>query len=206
MHGSLLSDFVAGGDRFPVDITTMSPWQLVGQLPRLILEALDGLPPEFHRRSAQVAVHRLAVVDESASITGPLIISANCHVGAGAVLRAGTWLDEDVTVGPHSEVKSSLIYARSAAAHRNYVGDSLIGQDVNLEAGVVLANHFNERVDKRIFVRIKGQVVDTGLAKFGAVLGDGVRIGANAVTSPGTLLLPRTVIPRLALVDQEAGA
>ena len=206
MRDTLLSDFVADLDRFPVDITTMSPWQVVGQLQRLVLEALDMLPPEFHHRSGQVAVHRLAVVDESASMTGPLIISANCHVGAGAVVRAGTWLDEDVTVGPHSEVKSSLIFARSAAAHRNYVGDSVIGQDVNLEAGVVLANHFNERVDKRIFVRIDGHTVDTGLTKFGAVLGDGARLGANAVTSPGTLLLPRTIVPRLALVDQEVDA
>ena len=79
-----------------------------------------------------------------------------------------------------------------------------MGQDVNLEAGAVLANHFNEREDKRIFVLIAGNAADTGLVKFGAVLGDGCRIGANAVTSPGTLLPPGTVVPRLALVDQLA--
>ena len=65
----------------------------------------------------------------------------------------------------------------SLSAHRNYVGDSIVGQDVNLEAGAVLANHFNERADKRIFVRVGGQAAATGLTKFGAVLGDGTRIG-----------------------------
>lgn len=61
---------------------------------------------------------------------------------------------------------------------------------------------FNERVDKQISVRVDGQVVVTGLTKFGALIGDGSRIGANAVTSPGTLLPPGSVVPRLGLVDQ----
>jgi len=147
-------------------------------------------------------VHRSAVVHDSAVLTGPVIVSARCRIGPGALLRAGTWLDEDVTIGPHSEIKGSLIFTRSAAAHRNYVGDSIIGQDANLEAGAVLANHFNERTDKRIFVRLDGRTVATGLTKFGAALGDGTRIGANAVTTPGTLLPPGSVVPRLALVDQ----
>ena len=66
----------------------------------------------------------------------------------------------------------------------------------------MLANHFNERADKQISVRIDGQVVATGLTKFGGLIGDGSRIGANAVTSPGTLLPPGSVVPRLGLVDQ----
>jgi acetyltransferase-like isoleucine patch superfamily enzyme len=70
------------------------------------------------------------------------------------------------------------------------------------EAGAVLANHFNERRDKQVSVWLDGQVVPTGLTKFGALIGDGCRIGANAVTSPGTLLPPGNVVPRLGLVDQ----
>jgi acetyltransferase-like isoleucine patch superfamily enzyme len=66
----------------------------------------------------------------------------------------------------------------------------------------VLANHFNERTDKHISVWLDGQEVATGLTKFGALIGDGSRIGANAVTSPGTLLPPGSVVPRLGLVDQ----
>jgi len=199
----IISDFAAAAGRFPGDISSLSPWEAVGQVEALVREAVHGLPDGF-RLSGDVAVHRSAVVHESAVLAGPVIVSAGCRVGPGALLRAGTWLDEHVTIGPHSEVKGSLVFTRSAAAHRNYVGDSILGEDVNLEAGAVLANHFNERTDKRIFVRVNGLAVNTGLAKFGAVLGDGTRIGANAVTSPGTLLGPRSVVPRLGLVDQMA--
>jgi UDP-N-acetylglucosamine diphosphorylase / glucose-1-phosphate thymidylyltransferase / UDP-N-acetylgalactosamine diphosphorylase / glucosamine-1-phosphate N-acetyltransferase / galactosamine-1-phosphate N-acetyltransferase len=200
----LIPKFVAAADRFPRDIRALHPWQVIGNTEALVREALDALPDGF-RRFGQVAVHRSAVVDGSAVLTGPVIVSAGCRIGPGALLRAGTWVDEDVTVGPHSEVKGSLIFTRSAAAHRNYVGDSIIGQDVNLEAGAVLANHFNERTDKRISVRVDGQgIIPTGLTKFGAVLGDGTRIGANAVTTPGTLLPPQSIVPRLGLIDQLA--
>lgn len=205
MPDMLIPRFVSEAERFPVDIGSLLPWQVVGRIDDLVRSLLDGLPDSF-RRTGAVAVHRSAVVHESAVLTGPAIVSAGCRIGPGALLRAGTWLDEEVTIGPHSEIKGSLIFARSAAAHRNYVGDSILGQDVNLEAGAVLANHFNERTDKRVFVRLDGRTAATRLTKFGAVLGDGTRIGANAVTTPGTLLPPRSVVARLALVDQLADA
>ncbi len=205
MQRTLISQFVSAANRFPGEISALSPWQIVGQIDALIREALHRVPGDFHR-AGEIAVHRSADVAGSAVLTGPVIISAGCRIGPCALLRAGTWLDEDVTVGPHCEVKASLFFKGSAAAHRNYVGDSIIGQGVNLEAGAVLANHFNELTDKRIFVRIGAQTAATGLTKFGAVLGDGTRIGANAVTTPGTLLPPRSVVPRLGLIDQLAAA
>jgi acetyltransferase-like isoleucine patch superfamily enzyme len=73
---------------------------------------------------------------------------------------------------------------------------------VNLEAGAVIANHYNERVHKEISVLVNGQVFSTGVQKFGALIGDGTRIGANAVSSPGTILPPRSVVKRLELVEQ----
>jgi NDP-sugar pyrophosphorylase family protein len=172
-------------------------WHVIGRLYALVGYALSRLDDEFRLIAPQVAVHSSASVAGSAELTGPVILGPGCQVGAGAVLRGGVWAGEAVTIGPHSEIKGSLIFARSAAAHRNYVGDSIIGHDVNLEAGAVLANHFNERADKEISVLVAGNGVRTGLIKFGAIVGDGCRIGANAVTSPGTLLPPGTVVPRL---------
>jgi len=90
----------------------------------------------------------------------------------------------------------------SRLAHLCFVGDSLIGSDVNLEAGVVVANHWNERAEQRITVRVGGQSIQTSVVKFGALIGDHSRVGANAVLSPGTVLAPRTVVARLGLVDQ----
>ncbi len=203
----VLSRFIRGADELPAGLPPASlppdaPWQILGRIGDLVLGLLDSLPPEFVRLSPGQAVHRSATVASSAVLSGPVILSAGCRVGHGAILRGGVWAGEEVTIGPHAEIKGSLLFARSAAAHRNYAGDSIIGRDVNLEAGAVLANHFNERADKQISVWLDGQEVATGLTKFGALIGDGSRIGANAVMSPGTLLPPGSVVPRLGLVDQ----
>jgi bifunctional N-acetylglucosamine-1-phosphate-uridyltransferase/glucosamine-1-phosphate-acetyltransferase GlmU-like protein len=125
-------------------------------------------------------------------------------VAAHAYLRDGVFLDRGVRVGPSCEIKASFVFRGSVLAHLNYVGNSLIGARVNLEAGAVLANHFNEREDKRISVVVGGRLVLTGVEKFGALVGDDSRIGANAVTTPGTLLPPRSIVRRLELVEQVA--
>lgn len=103
-------------------------------------------------------------------------------------------------------MKSSLLFAGSRLAHLNFVGDSILGADVNCEAGAVIANFRNERKDRRIRILQDGEVIDTGVERFGAVLGDGARIGANAVIAPGALLAPSQVVPRLGLVDQSPEA
>ena len=105
-------------------------------------------------------------------------------------------------IGPGVEVEASLVMSGATLAHLNFVGDSLIGRNANIEAGAVLANHWNERADKTIAVMIDGRPVTTGVSKFGALVGNDCRIGANAVLAPGTLLRPDTIIGRLQLVDQ----
>jgi bifunctional N-acetylglucosamine-1-phosphate-uridyltransferase/glucosamine-1-phosphate-acetyltransferase GlmU-like protein len=152
----------------------------------------------------EVAVHRTASVEAGAVIRGPAILGRDCGVAAHAYLRDGVFLDESVRIGPSCEVKSSFLFRGAVLAHLNYVGNSLIGAAVNVEAGAVVANHWNERDDKEIAVMLANYPVMTGVEKFGALVGDGVRIGANAVTSPGTLLLPQSVVGRLTLVDQVA--
>ncbi|MEZ4899372.1 MAG: hypothetical protein R2806_21175, partial [Saprospiraceae bacterium] len=87
-------------------------------------------------------------------------------------------------------------------AHFNYIGNSLIGHHVNFEAGSVCANHFNERDDKTIFVMHRGERINTGVIKFGALVGDHVKIGANAVLSPGTILEKNRIVGRLELINQ----
>jgi acetyltransferase-like isoleucine patch superfamily enzyme len=84
----------------------------------------------------------------------------------------------------------------------NFVGDSIIGSDVNLEAGAVVANHFNERPKQEIVLHVGGRSIRTGVVKFGALIGDHSRVGANAVLSPGTVLPPKAVVGRLTLVNQ----
>jgi bifunctional N-acetylglucosamine-1-phosphate-uridyltransferase/glucosamine-1-phosphate-acetyltransferase GlmU-like protein len=106
------------------------------------------------------------------------------------------------SVGPGCELKSSIFFTRTNLAHFNFVGDSIVGADVNFEAGSIVANHYNERKDKQMNVLINGQIVVAGATKFGAVIGDGSRIGANAVLSPGTILPGNSIVGRLELIKQ----
>jgi UDP-N-acetylglucosamine diphosphorylase / glucose-1-phosphate thymidylyltransferase / UDP-N-acetylgalactosamine diphosphorylase / glucosamine-1-phosphate N-acetyltransferase / galactosamine-1-phosphate N-acetyltransferase len=148
------------------------------------------------------AIHTSAVIEPGAILKAPCLIGPNCFVAAGAYLRGGVWLERDVIIGPGCEIKSSFIFAGSKTAHFNFVGDSIIGNQVNIEAGAIIANYRNERADKAIWFHYKDAVIKTGVDKFGAIVGDHCRIGANAVIAPGAALNPHTIVKRLELLDQ----
>jgi NDP-sugar pyrophosphorylase family protein len=181
-----------------------TPWEAVGRAARAITDALSTLGDAFII-AERVALHRSAVIEPGAIVKGPAIIGPRCFVAATAYLRGGVLLEEDCVVGPGTEIKTSLLFKGVRLAHFNFVGDSILGEDVNLEAGSVIANYRNERPDKRIGILTAGGRVDIGVDTFGALVGDRVRIGANAVISPGALLAPGTVVNRLQLVDQDPG-
>jgi UDP-N-acetylglucosamine diphosphorylase / glucose-1-phosphate thymidylyltransferase / UDP-N-acetylgalactosamine diphosphorylase / glucosamine-1-phosphate N-acetyltransferase / galactosamine-1-phosphate N-acetyltransferase len=188
---------------FAIGDPSMSPWEIVESIESIIYELLDTLPDEYDI-SGGIAIHSSAVVDPSTLIKAPAIIGPDCFVGPHGVLRGGVILAQESTIGAGCEVKQSVICRGSALAHFNYVGNSIIGHDVNLEAGAVIANHYNEHEHKTIQLLIDNKMVNTGKEKFGAVVGDGSKIGANAVLSPGTILQPKTVVRRLELIEQIA--
>jgi UDP-N-acetylglucosamine diphosphorylase / glucose-1-phosphate thymidylyltransferase / UDP-N-acetylgalactosamine diphosphorylase / glucosamine-1-phosphate N-acetyltransferase / galactosamine-1-phosphate N-acetyltransferase len=183
-----------------------APWLLVRQSQEVVRRMLTTLPAGDYHIHDDVAVHGSATVEAGAVLKGPLVLGPGCFVAAGAYLRGGSWLDAGCVVGPGVEVKSSFLFANVRLAHFNFVGDSLLGTGVNLEAGSIVCNHRNERADKQILVRLDGHLLGTGVEKFGALLGDRVRIGANAVLAPGTVLAPNAVVGRTMLVDQELGS
>lgn len=179
------------------------PWQVTTNIASILRGKLEGLGPDYVIEGG-IAIHKSAEIHTSAMINGPAILSAHCRVGPHALLRGGVFLDERVSVGPGCEIKASCIFAGSAVAHFNFVGDSLLGSFVNLEAGAVIANHYNERNDRLITATVEGQTHHTGVEKFGALVGDESRIGANAVLSPGTIMKKNSVVKRLELIDQSA--
>jgi bifunctional N-acetylglucosamine-1-phosphate-uridyltransferase/glucosamine-1-phosphate-acetyltransferase GlmU-like protein len=184
----------------------LEPWLLVSQVAERVLQRLQQLQRDEYNLTADVAVHRSATIEGGAVLKGPLIVGARCWVASGATLRGGNWIAEDCTFGPGTELKSSFIFAGTKLAHFNFVGDSILGAGVNLEAGSIICNHRNERADKQIFVVRDGALHATGVSKFGALVGDRCRIGANAVVAPGALLAAGTVVARTQLIDQEAQA
>lgn len=142
---------------------------------------------EFHHL---VLVSPEAAVEPGAQLIGPVIVGPHCHLAAHSVLRGPVILGEHVYVGRYSEVKASVLLDEAKVPHLSYVGDSIIGRDVNLGAGAVLSNLKLSWED--ISVHVNGTDFPTGMQKLGAILGDGVQIGCNAVLQPGTLVGPRT--------------
>lgn len=177
------------------------PWTITSACERHVRALLARLGPGY-RREGDNAIHETAVVEPGAVLKGPVIVGPGTLVAAGAYLRGGVHLGSHCVVGPACELKSSLLLDGSKLAHFNFVGDSLIGSGVNLEAGAIVANYRNESDGAIIRIRHGDRVIDTGVVKFGALIGDNCRLGANAVIAPGALLSPGTRVARLELVDQ----
>jgi bifunctional N-acetylglucosamine-1-phosphate-uridyltransferase/glucosamine-1-phosphate-acetyltransferase GlmU-like protein len=188
------------GEIFP-EHTGSTPWQLVGDIANLISSKIKLLSNEFTIQN-DVAIHRTANIEQHCIIKGPAIIGENVFIGAHAYLRGGVYLDTRCSIGPGCEIKSTIVLSGSALAHFNFAGDSIIGSNVNMEAGSVIANHYNERKNKTIYMLFNGKPLAIDSTKFGSLVGDGTRIGANAVLSPGSLLKPDSVVKRLELIEQ----
>jgi bifunctional N-acetylglucosamine-1-phosphate-uridyltransferase/glucosamine-1-phosphate-acetyltransferase GlmU-like protein len=200
-----LTGFIAAFAESPLGPwAAVTAWELTSQSAPIVTSLLESLDAaDFLRFGDDVAVHREATVESGAILKGPLIVGPNCFIATGAYLRGGSWLDAHCTVGPGAELKSSFLFAGTKLAHFNFVGDSVIGSDVNLEAGSIICNYRNERPDNEILIRQNDVLVRTGCMKFGALIGDRCRIGANAVLAPGGILEPGTVVRRGAHLDQE---
>jgi len=187
-------------DPFPSHRNAL-PWVFIQDIANVIMQKISALDGNYVI-SQNVAIHKSAIIEQGVILKGPILIGENCFVGAHAYLRGGVFLQNNSSIGPGCEIKSSIIFSHTAFAHFNFIGDSIIGNYVNFEAGAVTANHFNERADKEISVFYETKMISTGVSKFGSVIGDGSRIGANAVLSPGTILHRNSIVKRLELVDQ----
>ena len=196
-----LRDLIA---RYPASwlgALALAPWEITARAATLVAERIAGLDGTY-RVGDGVAIHAQAIVEAGATVKPPAIIGPGCLVATGAYLRAGCWLEADCIVGPGAGLKSAFLFTGAAAAHFNFVGDSILRARVNLEAGAIIANHRNEAPGRPIVLRWAGRLVETGAEKFGALVGDGARIGANAVIAPGAVLDRHAVVRRLGLIDQ----
>ena len=198
-----VADYIARVRQSPfVGYGSVAPWYWAAHAAAWIGEAIESLGADYVVTDG-VARHTSAIVEAGAIVKGPAILGPDTFVAATAYLRGGVFLDEGCIVGPAAELKTTFMFAGSKLAHLNFVGDSVLGGGVNVEAGAMIANYRNERADKSIRIRRgDGVIVDAGVEKFGALVGDGARIGANAVIAPGAILEQNTVVPRLTLIDQ----
>jgi bifunctional N-acetylglucosamine-1-phosphate-uridyltransferase/glucosamine-1-phosphate-acetyltransferase GlmU-like protein len=196
-----IEDFVASWQQSGLADRDLLPWEATSRAAELVHRALGRLGAGY-RLDGDKAIHTSATVEPGAIVKGPAIVGPNAYLAAGAYLRGGVFLDADCIVGPACELKTTFMFRGSKVAHLSFVGDSIIGSGVNIEAGAVVANYRNEMDLKRIRILWQGAVIDTGVDKSGALIGDDVRIGANAVVAPGALLSPGFRLARLGMVDQ----
>jgi NDP-sugar pyrophosphorylase family protein len=138
------------------------------------------------------------VVEAGSYIKGPTIIGRDCQVRQGAYIRGNVIAGDRCVIGHCTELKNSILLDGAQAAHFNYVGDSILGNGVNLGAGTRCANLRFDGLP--IPIVGNGKKVESGRRKLGAILGDGAQTGCNCVTNPGTLLVKGAVCPPCACV------
>jgi NDP-sugar pyrophosphorylase family protein len=132
------------------------------------------------------------VIEPGAMIKGPAIIGKNCEIRNGAYFRGNVILGEGVIVGNSCEIKNAILFDYANVPHFAYVGDSVLGYKAHLGAGVKISNV--KLIRTPVVVDINGQKYDTGLIKFGAIIGDKCDIGCNAVLNPGSIIGPLTTM------------
>jgi UDP-N-acetylglucosamine diphosphorylase / glucose-1-phosphate thymidylyltransferase / UDP-N-acetylgalactosamine diphosphorylase / glucosamine-1-phosphate N-acetyltransferase / galactosamine-1-phosphate N-acetyltransferase len=168
-----------------------APWNLLEALDEILAELpssdLRGqLSPEVHLVGDRIVIGPGARIHPGVVIEGPVFIGSETEVRPGAYIRGGVWIGEQCVVGANTEVKRAILLHHAKAPHLNYVGDSILGADVNLGAGTILSNFRHDGGTIRI--PQNGHRIDTGRRKLGAVLGDGVLTGCNSVLHPGTVV------------------
>jgi NDP-sugar pyrophosphorylase family protein len=149
------------------------------------------LHPGVHLLGDRISIAEGCSIEPGAVIVGPAILEQGVQIRTGAYVRQNVLLTSGSLVGAHSEVKGSIMLPGAKAPHQAYVGDSILGRDVNLGAGTICSNVKN--VGREISFSAGGETYHTGLRKFGAVLGDGCKTGCNTVLNPGVLMGPGSV-------------
>jgi len=197
----LIDHFIEDFSKTFTDLSPSEPWNITNDLKTIIEKIILNLGDDYIIQD-NIAIHKSAIIENNVTIKKPAIIGKNCYIGANAYFREGVYLDQSVKIGPGCEIKSSIICSNTAIAHFNYIGNSIIGRNINFEAGSIAANHYNERTNKKISVLYDSQVIETNSDKFGSLVGDNSRIGANAVLSPGTILVKNSIVKRLELIEQ----
>lgn len=163
------------------------PWEVLPLIKDYIIQLGQQLSPdEYDQKGEHVWIAKSAKVAPSASITGPAIIGKDAEIRQCAFIRGNTVVGEGAVVGNSTELKNVILFNKVQVPHYNYVGDSILGYKAHMGAGSITSN---VKADKQLVV-VKGKdgQIETGLKKFGAMLGNEVEVGCNSVLNPGTVV------------------
>ena len=175
------------------------PWEVLTQIGSEILRIGKTLPEEdYDRVGEDVWIAKSARVAASASIAGPTIIDKNAEIRHCAFIRGNAIIGEGAVVGNSTEVKNSILFNKVQVPHFNYVGDSVFGYRSHMGAGCITSNVKSDKT--LVKVDYQEERIETGLKKFGAILGDNVEVGCNTVLNPGVVVGKNVSIYPLSMV------
>jgi NDP-sugar pyrophosphorylase family protein len=170
-------------------LETEYPWEALPKIAAFVRALGPTLSAEeYDHPDDGVWIHRSARVYPYTTIIGPTVIGADTEIRPGAFIRGSVLVGRGCVVGNSTELKNCILFDKVQVPHYNYVGDSILGEYSHMGAGVICSN---VKSDKTLVVVRDGELrIETGLKKFGAILGDHVEVGCNSVLNPGTVLEP----------------
>ena len=162
------------------------PWEVLPEIGDFITKLGETLSDEFNHPEENIWIHKSVKIAKTATLNGPLIIDADTEVRPGAFIRGNVLVGKNCVVGNSTELKNVVLFNTVQVPHYNYVGDSILGTHSHMGAGSITSN---VKSDKTLVV-VKNDVeeIETGLKKFGAMIGDYVEVGCNSVLNPGTVI------------------
>jgi len=188
----LVNDTLISGQGLDIDFGDATKGKLLVTRNGATIEDATVLMAGAVLVGGKIRLGKGVLVESGAFLKGPLLVGDRCEIRHGAYLRGYCLIGARCVVGHTTEVKHSIFLDDAKAGHFAYVGDSILGNQVNLGAGTKLANF--RFMPGNVRIKTDAGHLDSGLRKLGALLGDGVQTGCNSVTSPGTLLAKKTMV------------
>jgi NDP-sugar pyrophosphorylase family protein len=174
------------------------PWEALVKIKSFIFEYAKKLPDDFERIEEFVWAGKGTTIEKNVLIKGPAIIGYNCEIRCSAYIRENVIIGNNVVVGNSTEIKNSILFNKVQVPHYNYIGDSILGYRSHLGAGVITSNLKSDGT--LIKVKFGADNIETGLRKFGAIVGDLSEVGCNSVLNPGTIIGKDSIVYPLSSV------
>ena len=163
------------------------PWEVLADIGDFIMKLGPTLPKdEFNQIEDNIWVHKTVKIAPTASLTGPLIVDADTEIRPSAFVRGKAIVGKNCVVGNSTELKNVVLFNTVQVPHYNYVGDSVLGYKAHMGAGSITSNVKSDK--KLVVVKSPEGQIETGIKKFGAMLGDEVEVGCGSVLNPGTVI------------------
>ncbi|MBR3173854.1 MAG: UDP-N-acetylglucosamine pyrophosphorylase [Eubacterium sp.] len=162
------------------------PWEVLPEIGDFVTKLGETLSDEFNHPEENIWIHKSVKIAKTATLNGPLIIDADTEVRPGAFIRGNVLVGKNCVVGNSTELKNVVLFNTVQVPHYNYVGDSILGTHSHMGAGSITSNVKSDKT--LVVVKNEGEEIETGLKKFGAMIGDYVEVGCNSVLNPGTVI------------------